>query len=153
MKNKKLLYFFGILVVAGLLAYSLISITSKQPSNPNTAATSTQTFVIPTPKGSVTVRDITRNPVQQVTDNTVIERNDSYSIVYYPNEKSFAITLLAAPLQKSREAAESKFLGDLGIDMAQACELKVSTFVPLEVDESFAGQDYGLSFCPSGRQF
>jgi hypothetical protein len=153
--KKKVFYFVGIAIVMGLFIFSLLLAGNRSnPSQPVSGATGTQaTITIPTAQGDVPVRDITQHPAEQVQNTDVIEKNDQYSITYFSNEKSFLINILAEPVQKNRDTAESAFLKDLGVDYGQACKLTVSTYVLFDVNQNLAGQDYGLSFCPSGKQF
>ncbi len=155
--TKKFWVLFGTGIIIFLFLLSLIFLTSnKSPSNNSGNSTATGSnsskLVIQTKDGTVSVNDITKHPIQKVSDNLLFENSKQYSIVYFPEEKAFSINILQKPLKQSRDAAESALLKDLNIDFAQACKLLVQTFVPFEVDQTASGQDYGLSFCPSGRQ-
>ncbi len=151
--SKKLWIFIGVGVVAVLFLFSLLLSNRLTPTNQSNggATTTGATLDIPTPAGDVKINDITQNPIQQVPDNIVFERSEKFSIVYYPEEKTFSINILAQPLKQSRDQAEAALLKDLGISVVQACKLTVTMFVPFDVDENLAGQDLGLSFCPSGK--
>lgn len=148
--NKKVLITIGVIIVIGLFAYSLWRAKSPTPPPPPPPG---PTLTIQTPQGNVTINDITKNPIHQVTDDLVIAETPQYSIDFFPNEKSFSITLLNTPAQKARDAAEAAFLKLLGVDFSGACKLTVTTFVPADVDPNLAGTNYGLSFCPSGQSF
>ena len=141
-----------IAVVVLLLLFSfyiaLRGIHTPAPTQPNGP-----TISIPTSQGSVQVPDVTQNPVFQTIDTYDFKKSDQYEIVYFSQEKSFTITILAPPAQQSRDAAEQAFLDTLAISKADACKLSVSLTVPYDVDPTLAGKDYGLSFCPSGSQF
>jgi hypothetical protein len=154
MSGKKLLYFLGILIVIILLMFSFY-IANKQPSSsPNSTPTSTAaTLIIPVPGGTVPVNNITQNPVQQADDTVLFAQTSQYSIIYYTQEQTFSITINAQPVQAARDAAEAALLQKLGITKTQACSLTVTTYVPYDVDQNLAGQDYGLSFCQSGKAF
>jgi hypothetical protein len=119
---------------------------SRLPANSNP-------LVFDTPKGQVKTKDFTQNPAEKTSGALAIKETSDYSIVYYEKDRSFVITLLSAPAAKARDAAEDDFLAALNINPAEACRLKVSLTVPLSVDESLSGKDYGLSFCPNGTQF
>ena len=153
--TKKIWIFTGIGAVIILFLMSLLLANNQpaqnQQSGPSKGSASRSPLTIPTSKGDVIINDITKHPVQQVPDNVVIDRTNQFTIVYYPNEKTFSINVLANPLQQSRSAAEAALLKDLGIDQGQACKLTVTTFVPFDVDQNASGRDYGLSFCPSGQ--
>ncbi len=154
MSGKKLLYFFGILIIIILLVFSFYLANKPSPSAPSTTPTSTaSTLAIPIPGGNLPVNNITQNPVQTETDTVVFAQTGQYSIIYYPNEQTFSITINAQPVQAARDAAEAALLQKLGISQTQACSLTVSTYVPFDVDQNLAGQDYGLSFCSNGKAF
>ncbi len=76
------------------------------------------------------------------------DEETTYSILYYPNTTGFLVSLLAEPLGASRLAAEKELKAKLGLSTTQICELQVQVFTSISVNETYAGQDLGLSFCP-----
>ncbi len=152
--NRKLWYVLGFISVVGLLLLSFyIANRSSTPGTPSNSTSTSLTLVIPVSGGAIPVSNITQNPVQQVEDTVVFAKTSQYTIVYFQKEQTFSISIDSAPVQVARDAAESALLQKLGINKNQACSLTVSTYVPFSVDENLAGQDYGLSFCPSGKAF
>lgn len=145
--NKKILYFAGVVIVLGLLVFSFL-LANNRSSN-----TASPTIVVPAKNGAVPVNNVTQNPVQQVGDTVVFAQTDQYSIIYYQKEQTFSITISSQPAQPARDAAEAVLLQKLGISKDQSCNLIVTTYVPYDVDPNLSGQDYGLSFCPSGKAF
>lgn len=138
-----------------MLLYCLfLALTQNHPAeNPNSKTSSSNTLTVPAQGGSEQVSDFTKNPARVAGDTTVIAENENYSIVYFTTDQSFLITILAEPVQASRDAAEQELLAKLNIQQSDACRLKIALTVPAGVDEQLAGKDYGLSFCPSGQPF
>ncbi|HEY6348836.1 MAG TPA: hypothetical protein VI636_05440 [Candidatus Angelobacter sp.] len=106
-------------------------------------------FAIHTAHGDVSVIDFRQHPAQVSSDKTsfVVENTDSFVIAFYAPDSSFNIALESKPLKLARANAEKAFLRDLGISQNDACKLLISVGVPISVDYSAAGKDYGLSFC------
>ncbi len=146
MKHKALKIFGGV-VVAGIFLYCVF-LAMQQSLD-----TVSSRLGIPTGSGMVRVKDFTAHPVQQVQDTQLIERTDQFSIMYYPKEQAFNITVTGSQIRQARAAAESEFLRMLDIDKNQACQLRVSLMVPYAVAPDLAGRNYALSFCKSGVLF
>lgn len=121
------------------------AIPSATPLNP--AASS---VTLHTPSGPLEVKNFAKHPVETIGDVVAIAENADYHITYFVKDESFAIALLAKPLQRARDEAEAALLEALGVDRWHACSLKVTLAVPVDVDASLAGRDYGLSFCGNG---
>jgi len=73
---------------------------------------------------------------------------DAYHIVYFSEDTSFLISLLAEPLGANRLDAEDELRAKLGLTNDQLCQLPVEVATSIYVNESYAGQNLGLSFCP-----
>ncbi|MDR3642100.1 MAG: hypothetical protein P4L74_00540 [Candidatus Doudnabacteria bacterium] len=142
-------------IVGGIFLFSIyLAVTSqKQVASPATVPITGPTLTVPAKGGSLPVSDFTKHPQEVLGATTVIKQNDNYSIVYFPVDQSFLITILAQPVQQNRDAAEQLLLSQLQVSEADACKLAVSLTVPAGVSEQLAGVDYGLSFCPNGKAF
>ena len=153
--NNKYIKFIIIAVVVLLFMFCILAALdySQKKSVQNQPATSEAVINIPTPNGQVQVKDVTKNPIQQVQDTVVVDRKSNFDIVYITTDKAFLITLESQPLQQTRDVAEQAFLSDLQISKGDACKLTVSLSVPYDVDADLSGKNYGLSFCPVGIPF
>ena len=85
-----------------------------------------------------------------VTNGYQITENDtsSYSILYYPNNSGFLISLSQEPIGQARLDAEKFLQSKLNLTQDQFCKLQVQVFTSIDVNETYAGQDLGISFCP-----
>jgi hypothetical protein len=72
-----------------------------------------------------------------------------YSLLFNQVEGSFAISLESFPLSAAREIASQDLLRLLNISPEQACTINVYIGVAVVVDETFGGQNLGLSYCPN----
>ncbi|MCX6735676.1 MAG: hypothetical protein NTZ13_01175 [Candidatus Parcubacteria bacterium] len=79
-----------------------------------------------------------------------LKEHPYYSVLYFTIDQSFLISLTGGDLKIARTDAEKELLQDLGITEEKACQLKVATTIPSNVNEKAAGRDYGLSFCQNG---
>ena len=142
-----------IVAVAAIFLYCVfLAVSSRKQVVPSSQ--SNNTLSIPAQGGgTLKVQDVTKNPAQVLGDTDVVEQNSNYTINYFTKDQSFLITILAQPIQANRDAAEQELLNELGISAADACKITVVLTVPAFVDETHAGQDYGLSFCPNGKAF
>ncbi|HVY67601.1 MAG TPA: hypothetical protein VHA30_01745 [Patescibacteria group bacterium] len=142
--NKPLIIGLGILIVFGLGAIIFLFLQPAPATGP--------TKNIATQQGTVTVQDYTDHPIASTDDVYVLAQADSYEVVNLKIDNSFLITLLAEPLNQSRQAAETALLNQLKISQADACKLNVSVTVPQSIDTTYSGQELGLSFCPNAMQ-
>ncbi len=111
-------------------------------------------FTIKTSSGDVTVENVYKNYLYDLSENGVaFKDNDDYYIAYYPEDQGFIITIMNSDIQRARDNAENDFISTLGINKEQACKLKVFLGVPISVSEKAAGENYGLSFCQNGISF
>lgn len=90
---------------------------------------------------------------EYVTDQNEagIVNTDMYLLYYAAPYSQFIIQLNNPDVYAAREKAESDFLTLLRITKTQACALDVVLMVPPGINDTFAGIDYGLSFCPNGK--
>jgi hypothetical protein len=70
-----------------------------------------------------------------------------FAIEYFPKGNVFVVGLSTEPLGKVRTEAQTFLLNDLGITQAQACSLNYSVMTADSVNEQYAGQNLGFSFC------
>src|SRR5690242_14206895 len=114
MKNSTIYKIFAFAVVAAIFIFSILWTSLGRKGNISTTQNNNP-LPIPANNGEVRVRDFTKNPVQQSHGAMEIESQPKYSIVYYQNDNSFVITLLAEPLKEVRQQAEVEFLKNLNI--------------------------------------
>lgn len=111
-------------------------------------------FEVKTPSGSVSISNVYKKSIGDGGFNGVIFKNNAqYYIAYYPSPEGFIITINNKDIKRARLAAEADFIKTLNISKADACKLNINLMVPLDINESIAGQNFGLSFCPDGRPF
>jgi hypothetical protein len=165
-----------ILALVALGAYFLIrpstpaaSTTPGQGTNPfgtpagstpgATRASSTPTLLITTTDGNqLTVPDFTQenqpstaSPVNgyRVAGSEIAGSGGAgFQVAYFPDQSYFDIAILAEPLGQNRFVAEEALRSRLGLSQTQMCSLNVKVFVLGEANETFAGRDLGLSYCP-----
>jgi hypothetical protein len=105
-------------------------------------------------KEKIKINDIYKDPVK-IFSNSDIEFKETadYSFNYYADDQLFIITLTDKDVVTARAKAEKNFLSALNINQEQACKLNLQLTVPFSVSEDLAGINFGLSFCPNGKQF
>jgi hypothetical protein len=167
-KNLKLILIsVAIVIVFALLVVYIINVRKSSVATPPAQQPSSQLpsvkFVIPSESsskmtiptkdaGQIETNNIYIHPAGNLSNNGVgFISNDDYFMAFYPNDKSFTITIQSINLEEARRRAEAAFLQALGITQDQACRLNVSLYVPDFVSSKNSGQDFGLSFCPNGK--
>lgn len=145
---------FKILILAGIVVLFFFSLyLALRSGDTNTQTPVENTVILQGKGGQVQSKDFSSGVLEKSGDTWVLANNENFSIIYYEKDQSFTINLLSKPLSEARSKAEDKLLSLLNLDFAQACKLNVSVFVPFEVDETYAGQDFGLSFCTDSKGF
>jgi hypothetical protein len=87
-----------------------------------------------------------------VTEDTAQqEESDAYSIVI-GSDSTISIGLTAEPLGKARADAEARLRELVPLSNAELCTLTVTVMASPRVNETYAGVDLGLSFCPGAVQ-
>ncbi len=134
----------------------------QQPNKPNikkpenTVQTPKEGDILVSTKdnGDISVNDFFKNKKTIVYPEWGASLKDDpfYSLLYFTVDKSFLIVLEGGDLHTVRFDAEKEFLTLLGVTEEEACQLKVVMSVPAGVNKKASGHDYGLSFCPSGKQ-
>ena len=74
--------------------------------------------------------------------------DSAYQVLYFEDGSGFLISLLKEPLGQSRLDAESALRAKLGLSNAQLCKLSSQVATSISVNETYAGRELGLSFCP-----
>ncbi|KND50806.1 MAG: hypothetical protein AB202_00160 [Parcubacteria bacterium C7867-007] len=172
---KKTLVISSVVVVVALVAMGVFLVMTNS-SNPSGIATSTNPFGNPGLGGGQgtttmseiisiknrdgeirTVPDFTKDhPSIEQTSGTYYyvtqnEQNEEmypdFSIVY-GSDSSLSIGIFAEPLGASRLHAEQVLKKLLGLSNSELCKLDVAVMVPVDVSETYAARDLGLSFCP-----
>lgn len=100
---------------------------------------------------------IIKNEAQIKTPSSVFRDiagsyESNYLISYLPynaenSQIEFNILLNALPLSKARLEAEDVLRAKLGVTNQELCKMNVSVYVFKWVDENYAGENLGLSFC------
>ena len=132
-----------------------------------------RTIVIPAADGSpVTVRDFIQNgSTVSDTQNPGIyylagspgycfddgacptaENVPGVNITYSSEYGTFTIAILEEPLSATRISAQNFLMTTLGLNQQQMCSLSTYVGTDTGVNENFAGQNLGLSFCPDSVQ-
>jgi hypothetical protein len=75
-----------------------------------------------------------------------------FNIFYDSTEQFFTIALLTEPLGQSRKDAQSFLQNDLGLTEQQLCNLKYFVGTTYFVNESYAGNNLGFSFCSGATE-
>ncbi len=106
----------------------------------------------------ITITNVKERADQVGTDAWVFAggfdvENEPYALTFYESYNYFQISLEAEPLAEVRVVAEQAFLSALNLDKETACSLDVSVRTRAGVNEFFAGQELGLSFCPDAVLF
>lgn len=70
------------------------------------------------------------------------------NIIFNTAYGSFTVALLEEPLSDARHRAEQFLLNTLGTDQTGLCALNIYVGTDSYVNDSFAGTNLGLSFCP-----
>lgn len=172
-KRAALVLLLIVLVLTGMLLWYLLTrpaaTTPGQPAGGNpfgtpagslsggTGTTQGSTTELTTASGqTVSVPDLTAgkkgfplgtHEFYFVTDNQETQGDNAEYDILYGTDSSITIGLLKEPLGQSRADAEAKLRSVLGIPDAQICSLKVSVQVPYSINQFYAGQNLGLSFC------
>ena len=125
-------------------------------SNSNTGTGSGTNQIIPiqlTNGSTVKVPDFTKTnqpPVASATSGYQVAGsvNGDFQILYFPAQSYFLISLLAEPLGANRKAAEAELRAKLGLPDSQLCKLNIEVNTIGSVNNTYAGENLGLSFCP-----
>lgn len=75
-----------------------------------------------------------------------------FSIVYYPEDSSFVVALLAEPLGQARKGAEQFLMNTTGLSSTELCALKYYVGTDSYRSAQFSGTNLGFSFCPGATK-
>ena len=103
---------------------------------------------IQTEEGVITINNVYKNPVERLSmDGIAFAKNENYYMAFYPQDEGFLISINDHDVVPAAKKAEDDFIKQLNITKEQACKLKVSITVAFDVNEDYAGGNYGFSFC------
>ena len=74
-----------------------------------------------------------------------------YDIIFVDADQSFQVFLLKNPLGLARRHAEETLLAMLGISQQEACSLTYQVTVAYSINDTYAGRNFGFSFCPGSE--
>ncbi len=109
---------------------------------------------IHTRKGIIKINNVYKKSISELSNSGVaFADNNNYYMAFYPQDESFIVVIQNEDVFSARKAAEEDFLKILGISSGDACLLNISLRIPFDISEAYSGEDYGLSFCPNGKNF
>lgn len=76
------------------------------------------------------------------------DASTAYHIFYQSEDDYFGIALYKEPLGQTRRQAEQDLISKLGIPQARMCALNYVVAPGPGVNDAYAGQNLGFSFCP-----
>lgn len=113
-----------------------------------------KTIHIKTSGGSpLAVKDFYKDAVQVTNDDVLVRDTNYYTLIYFPAESSFLITINDPNIRTARAVMELELGDTLGVEKQDLCELAVFINIPFDVNEIYSKKSYGLSFCPGGESF
>ena len=71
-----------------------------------------------------------------------------YQVLYFPQDSYFLLTIFAEPIGPNRLSAEAELRSRLKLSNDELCALNADVFVTADANETYAGTNLGLSFCP-----
>lgn len=103
---------------------------------------------------NISIKDFTKSKKTTIYKEwgATLKTHPFYTVLYFTIDQSFLISLKGGDLPIVRIDAEKELLADIGLTEDEACQLNVATTVACNVNQKACGTDYGLSFCPSGKQ-
>jgi len=169
-KEIKIIIIAAVVLLFLLFGYLLIAGKKKNNQNSTNSRSSTETniqknyFIVPptdqpkmelkTPEGNVQTENLYKNPAKRFSDDVLdVTDNEDYTMYFFPETQSIIISINNPEIQFARYKAEQELLARLGITKEEACKLNVDLGVPFSVNAEASGVNYGLSFCPNGKQF
>lgn len=168
MNTKSILIFIGLFIIIGGIFYAIFGMRETEPgidggslplgngAPPISAPPSSQDTISIKTRGTetISVKNFYKN-AEEITEegDVVIADTSDYILMYFPKDQGFIIRLNNPDVGRARAAAENAFLVFLDVTKDQACNIRVSVTVPLAINATYGGKDYGLSFCPWGTPF
>lgn len=145
--KKKYIYSIFVIIFLILVGYTLFFLIAISPLSEDVIKVKGRDG------GEILVSNFYKYAVKTDENLVVIKEEPQYTIVHFPKDQGFIISLLSQPVKTSREIAEKRFLDALGITKEQTCMLRISLVIPRSVDYDLSGKNYHLSFCPNGIPF
>jgi hypothetical protein len=151
-KNKKILGVLAIIILTGFLAIGLI-VQRTQLTTPSeqdeTSGSDTQMSKEVEEKLNSKLNELggSTKTINKSGDFSLNVQSENYSIIYFPKNKSFNISITASPFERIRRQAENDFLKKMGPDEQFICSLNVVITTPRFANPDQAGRNYPLSFC------
>ena len=125
---------------------------------PGSASTTPSRTLVARDGSVVTVPDFTRGAESytlpagtyyELTNNQATQGSAAEYDIVYGTDSSITVSLLKEPLGQARLLAETKLRTLIPVSDAALCTLDVTVGVPYGVNQFYAGQNLGLSFCPN----
>ena len=117
-------------------------------------ANGTDTIPIQTSSGErVMVKNFYKDVVEISGTSVFVRDTSQYTLIYFPAESAFLITLNDSNVHTARAVAEFELVDILGISQQDLCRLAIFITIPFDVSETYGGKSYSLSFCPNGDSF
>lgn len=151
-----LLFIFGIIIVLAVFLFSLQTKTEPSKLPPSSVVDMGGTVKIQSglqfsdPKESTNFESIGSGVY--ISDERKLGNDSGFSVAYFEEDGSFAISLTGKPFALYHEKASRYLLDTLKISEAEACTLNVYVGVTYDTDPSLSGKNFGLSFCPGSVQ-
>ncbi len=129
-------------------------ISSSQENKESLIDKTQERITIETNEGTVQINNIYKEGGELFKGGITFKESSDYYISFDEVSQSFSIAIMnAEDLYGARARAEEEFVRTLGITNEQACKLKVDLGVPYNVNPQLPADNYGLSFCPNGKDF
>jgi hypothetical protein len=175
-KSIILLSVFVVLILVICILYIVLAVKKTTPNNPgyfvsvgqqnSTTTTGTETIsgntstVMPIELSTgqkVVVPDFTKTNqplAASATSGYQVAGSSlaNFQILYFPKDSYFLISLFTEPLGDTRKAAEGQLRAQLKLSDAQLCKLHIDVNTLASVNQTYAGENLGLSFCPGSVQ-
>jgi cytoskeletal protein RodZ len=160
-----------VLIAVALLGFVVFTLTMKKPATvtntPNpfgTSGTVSANESTATLKNgsTVTIPDPTKIPQPEgyvPSQGYQVAGSDTgnFQVLYFSAKnggtEEFLISILSEPIGANRLAAEKELQQKTGLTNDQMCQLSdVEVYVDSGVNDSYAGRNLGLSFCPGATK-
>jgi hypothetical protein len=106
--------------------------------------------IVTTPSGKFNLAEVYKNEIKTYSlGDIVFKENEKYIMIYSPEDISFFISIKDSNFVASRLEAENELLKFLKIDQEIACEINVTIGTTFDVNPTYSGKIYSLSFCPN----
>ena len=150
MNNKILIVISSVIAVIIAIALIIYIVSTKFENVDKVDIEDGQIFV-ETNIGEVEIDDLYTEDSVLLSNNAVLfSDQNNYSIMFFPDDASFIISIKDGNINEVRKRAEADFLSKTNITEQEACQLDVTLAVLWTADINAAGTGYGLSFCSNG---